>query len=210
MQKGPLDTFVYRIAYFVLGPTWRFFYRIRVVGVENFPLTGPVVVACNHRAMTDPFFLGSNAPRQIHYMAKVELWKFKPLAWAMERFGTFPVNRGEVDRTAIKKAIEILDDGEVLGLFPEGHCNKGPGLADLRAGVSLFSLREGVVTVPAIMRGTDLAFKHGIPHFPKIDIIFGPPIEMPGPDTPRAERANFVTDRVRETLENLLATPVER
>jgi cytidylate kinase len=210
MQKGPLDTFVYRMVYFVLGPTWRFFYRIRVVGVEHFPLTGPVVVACNHKAMTDPFFLGSNAPRQIHYMAKVELWKFKPLAWAMDKFGTFPVNRGEVDRAAIKKAIEILDQGEVLGLFPEGHCHKGPGLGELRAGISLFSMREGVLTVPAVMRGTELAFKHGFPHFPKIDIIFGPPIQMPGHDVPRTERATIVTDRVRETLEALLATPVDR
>ena len=148
MQKGPLDTLVYRMTYFVLRPTWRFFYRMRVLGVENFPLTGPVVVACNHRAMTDPFMLGINAPRQIHYMAKVELWKFKPLGWAMQSFGTFPVNRGEVDRAAIKKGLEILETEEVLGLFPEGHCNKEAGLGELRPGISLFSLREGVVTVP--------------------------------------------------------------
>ena len=210
MQKGPLDTFVYRVAYFILGPLWRFFYRIKVVGVEHFPLQGPVVVACNHRAMTDPFFLGSNAPRQIHYMAKMELFKFKPLAWAMRQFGTFPVNRGEVDRASIKAGIQILDAGEVLGLFPEGHCQKAEGLGDIRAGISLFSLRDSVVTIPAIMRGTDRAFKGGIPRFPKIDIIFGAPLEMPGPDTPRSDRARLVTEHVRQALTALLATPVER
>ncbi len=210
LQKGPLDTFLYRMIYAVLGPTWRFFYRMRVVGVENFPLAGPVIVACNHKAMTDPFFLGINAPRQIHYMAKVELWKFKPLAWAMERFGTFPVSRGEVDRAAIKKAIEILDAEGVLGLFPEGHCHKGPGLGELRPGISLFSLREGVVTVPAVLRGTDLCFKHGYPHFPKVDLLFGPPIVMPGPEVSRADKARIVTERVQAALETLLATPVER
>lgn len=210
MYKGPSDTLLYRMIYSVLGPLWRFFYRMRVVGAEHFPLTGPVVVACNHRAMTDPFFLGINAPRQIHYMAKSELWKFKPLGWAMDWFGTFPVNRGEVDRGAIKKAIEILDNKAVLGLFPEGHCHKGEGLAELRAGIGLFSLRDGVVTVPAIMRGTDLAFKHGFPHFPKIDLIFGKPIEMPGPDIPKPDRARVVTERVQEALETLLATPIAR
>ncbi len=210
MQKGPLDTFLYRMTYFVLRPLWRFFYRIRVVGVEHFPLTGPVVVACNHRAMTDPFFLGINVPRQIHYMAKVELWKFRPLAWAMERFGTFPVNRGEADRTAIKKGIEILDRGEVLGLFPEGRCHKGSGLGELRAGISLFSMRNGVVTVPAVMHGTDLAFKHGIPHFPKIQVVLGAPIEMPGPEVPKTERTKVVTLRVREALETLLSQPVNK
>jgi len=208
LQKGPLDTLVYRMAYFTLGPTWRFFYRIRVVGMEHFPLTGPVVIACNHRAMTDPFFLGSNTPRQVHYMAKAELWKFKPLGWAVEKFGSFPVSRGEADRSSIKRGVEILHQGEALGLFPEGHVNKGQGLQPLKSGVSLFSLREGVVTIPAIMRGTDLAFKHGLPHFPKIDILVGPPIEMPGPEIPRTDRAQVVTERVRQALETLLATPV--
>jgi len=210
MQKGPLDTLVYRMAYFVLRPTWRFFYRMKVVGAENFPSAGPVVVACTHKAMTDPFMLGINLTRQVHYMAKVELWKFKPLAWAMEQFGTFPVSRGEADRTAIKRGLEILEQNEVLGLFPEGHCHKGEGLGPLHSGISLFSLREGVVTIPAVMRGTEKAFKHGIPHFPKIDIVVGTPIEMPGPEVPRTDRGRVVTERVRETLEALLATPVER
>jgi len=210
MQRGPLDTLVYRMAYFTLGPLWRFCYRIKVKGVENFPLRGPVVVACNHKAMTDPFFLGSNMPRMIHYMAKSELWKFRILAWAMERFGTFSVNRGEVDRDAVRKGLEILEAGEVLGVFPEGHVNTGEGLAELRGGVSLFSLREGVVTIPAVMRGTDLAFKHGIPHFPKIDILVGPPLEMPGPEVTRSERGRIVTESVRGALETLLATPVDR
>jgi cytidylate kinase len=210
IQKGPMDTLLYRMTYSVLRPLWRSVYRMRVVGVENFPLTGPVVIACNHKAMTDPFLLGINLARQVHYMAKVELWKFKPLGWAMEQFGTFPISRGEADRTSIKRGLEILERGEVLGLFPEGHCHKGEGLAPLRSGISLFSMREGVVTVPAIMRGTNRAFKHGIPHFPKIDVVIGKPIEMPGPEVPRTERGRVVTERVRETLEMLLATPVER
>jgi 1-acyl-sn-glycerol-3-phosphate acyltransferase len=210
IQKGPLDTLVYRMTYFVLSLLWKPCYRMRAIGVENVPLTGPVVVACNHKAMTDPFMLGINLPRQLHYMAKAELWKYRPLAWVMEKFGTFPVSRGEADRSAIKKGFEILEQGEILGLFPEGHCNKGEGLAPLRGGISLFSLREGVVTVPAILRGTEKAFKHGIPHFPKVDIVVGKPIVMPGPEIPRTERGRVVTERVREALETLLATPVDR
>jgi cytidylate kinase len=210
MQKGPLDTMLYRITYSILRILWRSCYRMRAVGVENVPLAGPVVVACNHKSMTDPFMLGINLPRQLHYMAKAELWKFKPLGWAMDKFGTFPVSRGEADRSSIKKGFEILEQGEILGLFPEGHCNKGEGLGPLRGGISLFSLREGVVTVPAIVRGTEKAFRHGIPHFPKIDIVVGKPIAMPGPEVPRTERGRVVTERVREALETLLATPVDR
>ena len=117
---------------------------------------------------------------------------------------------------ALDKPVDIvgilsnLDAGEVLGLFPEGHCNRGEGLLPLRAGISLFSLRKGVVTIPAVMRGTDIAFKHGIPHFPKIDILYGPPIEMPGSEVPRSERAQLVTKLVEDALKRLLATPVDR
>jgi cytidylate kinase len=209
MVKGPLDTIVYRITHVVLGPIWRFVYRMRVQGVEHFPLTGPVVVVCNHRAMTDPFFLGINGPRQIHYMAKVELWKFKPLAWAMEAYGTFPVVRGGADRAAIKRATEILDAGAVLGLFPEGHVYRGSELGPLRPGISLFSMRDGVVTIPAVLKGTDRVIRHGLPRLPRVELVFGPPLDLPGTEVPKSERGRIVTERVTKALNTLLATPAE-
>ena len=110
----------------------------------------------------------------------------------------------------MRKGLEILEAGEVLGLFPEGHVNKGEGLAPLRGGVSLFSLREGVVTIPAVMRGTDLAFKHGFPHFPKIDILVGPPLEMPGPEVPDPKGGGWSRSACERRSRPCLATPVER
>lgn len=210
MIKGPLDTLFYRTTHVVLGPLWRCMYRMKVRGVEHFPLTGPVLVVCNHRAMTDPFFLGINVPRQIHYMAKYELWKFKPLGWAMEGFGTFPVVRGEPDRSAVKRAVEILAEGGVLGLFPEGGVRSGSQLAPIRSGVSLFSMREGVITVPAALRGTDRAFRHGIPRLPHVELVFGPHIELPDARLPRSERGRIITERVTEAVNALLVTPAEK
>jgi cytidylate kinase len=210
MRRGPRDTALYHATHVVLGPLWRFVYRMKVKGVEHVPLTGPVILACNHRAMTDPFFMGINVPRQIHYMAKSELWKFRFLGWAMEAFGTFPVNRGEADRAAIKAGMEILDAGAVLGLFPEGHVNKNEGLGPLRSGISLFSLREGVVTVPAVLRGTNRAFRRGIPRFPRVELVIGPPLEMPSPQVPRSERGRLVTELVAEALNTLLATSADK
>jgi cytidylate kinase len=210
MVKEPLDTMLYRFTHVVLGPLWRSLYRMRVQGAEYFPLTGPVVVVCNHRAMTDPFFLGINVFRQIHYMAKHELWKFKPLGWAMEGYGAFPVVRGEPDRSAVKKAVEILADGGVLGLFPEGGVRSGSQLAAIRSGVSLFAMREGVITVPAALRGTDRAFRHGIPRLPRVELVFGPPIELPDAGLPRSERGRIITERVTEAVNALLVTPADK
>jgi cytidylate kinase len=210
MIKGPMDTLLYRMTHVVLGPLWRCLYRMRVRGAEHFPLTGPVLVVCNHRAMTDPFFLGINVPRQIHYMAKYELWKFKPLGWAMEGYGTFPVVRGEPDRSAVKRAVDILAEGGVLGLFPEGGVRSGSQLAPIRSGVSLFSMREGVVTVPAALRGTDRAFRHGVPRLPRVELVLGPPIELPDARLPRSERGRIITERVTEAVNALLETPAAK
>jgi cytidylate kinase len=210
MYKSPLDTRMYRITHRLLGPIWRLVYRMKVRGMEHFPLTGPVVVVCNHRAMTDPFFLGINAPRQIHYMAKKELWKVGILRWAMEAYGTFPVDRGEADRSAIKRGIEILEQGAVLGLFPEGHVQRQARLGPMRSGVSLFATREGVVTIPAVLRGTDRVIRHGIPRFPRIELVVGPPLVLPGPELPRSERGRQITELVAATLNGLLETAAEK
>ncbi len=210
MVRGPMDTLFYRMTHVVLGPFWRFVYRMRVRGAEHFPLTGPVLVVCNHRAMTDPFFLGINVPRQIHYMAKHELWKFKPLAWAMEGFGTFPVVRGEADRSAVQRGVDILAAGGVLGLFPEGGVRTGSHLAPIRSGVSLFSMREDVVTVPAALRGTERAFRHGVPRLPRVELVFGPPIERPDSRLSRSERGRIISERVTEAVNALLTTPPEQ
>jgi 1-acyl-sn-glycerol-3-phosphate acyltransferase len=127
----------------------------------------------------------------------------------MDAYGTFPVVRGEPDRTSIKRGIEILEAGAVLGLFPEGHVTREARLGPLRAGISLFSMRPGVVTVPAVLRGTDKVIRHGLPRLPRVDLVFGPPIEMPGAELPRSERARVVTERVAAALNQLLTLGVE-
>ena len=95
---------------------------------------------------------------------------------------------------------------------PRGSLQQGGGPGCLCARASACSrCARGWSPYRPIMRGTELAFKHGIPHFPKIDIVIGAPIEMPGPEVPRSPKeARVVTERVREALEALLATPVER
>jgi cytidylate kinase len=203
--KGPFDTRLYRATHVVLGPVWRLAYRMEVSGVEYFPRGGPVLLVCNHRGMTDPFFIGINAPRQIHYMAKVELWKFKPLGWAMNAYGTFPVVRGEADRTAIKRGVEILESGAVLGLFPEGGVRQGDQLASIRAGIGLFALRQGVVTIPAALWGTDRVVRKGLPRLPQVRLAFGAPLELPEPGLPKSERTRIVADRATEAINKLLA-----
>jgi 1-acyl-sn-glycerol-3-phosphate acyltransferase len=198
------------MAYTVVPPLCRLFYRMTVRGAENIPPSGPVVVACNHRSNLDPFFLGSSLPRMVHFMAKSELWSFRPLGWVLDRLGTFPVRRGEADRQAVKQALTLLSEGAMVGLFPEGHRQRERLLGEIRPGVSLFSLREGIITIPAVLHGTDRIVKGHVPRLPRVVVTVGRPVEMPGDDIPRSERAAIAAKRLTDALRELLEDFSER
>ena len=209
MVRSPLDTFLYRVAYWLIPPLWRRIFRMRISGREHFPLSGPVVLASNHRSNLDPFFLGVSSPRQIHFMAKSELWRFKPLGRVIERMGSFPIARGEGDRQAVRRALEVLEQGAVLGIFPEGHRQREGELGDIHPGVALFSLREGVVTLPVVMEGTDRVLRGHILRFPRVRVKFGQPLDLPGIDLPRAQRALATSEHLSGTFRSLVGTPGE-
>ena len=118
MVRGPLDRWLYRFAYSFIPPVWRLLFRMKIHGAHNIPRTGAVLLVSNHRSNLDPFFVGVSFPRQIHFMAKAELWKVKPLGRLIDLLGTFPGNRGEADRHAGKRALDTLAAGAVVGMFP--------------------------------------------------------------------------------------------
>jgi cytidylate kinase len=203
LVRGPLDTLLYRFAYSFIPTLLKLLFRMRIEGAENIPAVGPVVIASNHRSNLDPFFLGVSSPRQIHFMAKAELWKVSVLGRLISAAGSFPVSRGSADRQAVRNALSILDQGAVLGLFPEGHRHRDGKLGAINPGVTLFSLREGVVTIPVVMEGIERVVRNGVPRFPRVRVTFGVPLEMPGSDMHRAQRADAAGSRLAEALGTL-------
>ena len=139
-----------------IPPLFGLLFRMEIHGVENVPAAGPVVVACNHRSNLDPFFLGAALPRQIHFMAKAELWKFKPLGWLVGNAGHVPGAPRQADREAVRQALEVLDRRRGAGSLPRGTpaAREQTWATSARAS-ALFSLREGVVTIPVVLRNTD-------------------------------------------------------
>lgn len=210
MVRSPRDTWLWRFAYGFLPPLWRLAFRMTIRGREHFPLSGPVLLASNHRSNLDPFFLGVAAPRQIHFMAKAELWKVKLLGKAIDALGAFPVNRGEADRAAVRRALELLDAGAVVGLFPEGHRQRGGGLGLINPGVSLFALREGVPTIPVVIQGSERIVAGKRIRFPRVSVTFGPPLALPDTGTSRAERAQAVSERLAAAFTALLVAEQEQ
>ncbi|GAB4242053.1 MAG: lysophospholipid acyltransferase family protein [Thermoleophilia bacterium] len=204
MLKGPLDTPLYRFLHLWVPAVLRFVFRIRVFGVENVPREGAVLLAANHRSNLDPIFIGAMAPRQVHFMAKSELWSFAPFGRFLELLGAFPVQRGHPDRPAVRRALDMLDRGAVVGMFPEGHRQKDGRLGEPQAGVGLFAGKEGVTTVPVAIAGTERIMRGGVPRLPRIEIRFGAPVDAQVAGVKKSVRHEVISRRIMQSLRRLL------
>lgn len=115
---------VHRLAKIFVAPILSIFYKIRVIGSENVPTCGRVILCSNHISGMDPILLTMALKRQIFFMAKEELFKNKFLSKLIRSFGAFPIKRGIRDTFAIKSAQKILNEGKILGIFIEGTRSK--------------------------------------------------------------------------------------
>jgi len=121
-------------------------------GVENVPAHGPAILMINHINFVDPFVVLHLLPRNIVPMAKVEVYNY-PLVGIFPRiYGVIPVQREELDRRAIKGALEVLKAGEIILVAPEAH--RGPQLRQGKEGVAYLATRANAPVVPVAIDGT--------------------------------------------------------
>lgn len=155
------------IAMIVFAP----FMPRKVIGRENIPAEGGFVLAMNHRSNLDVIAGGLSCPRQLHFMAKKELFKNRLLGWLFKKLNAFPLDRKGNDLKAIKTALSLLKSGEVLGIFPEGTRVRRGENVDAKAGVSMLALRARVPVVPGVIVGEYKLFH-------RVYVIFGKPVSL--------------------------------
>ena len=129
---------------------------ITVRGAENIPARGPVLLAINHRSYMDPPYLSMVTGRQLHLMAKEQLFTIPVFGPYIKAMGAFPVKRGAADRGAIRQAMDELKAGHVLGIFPEGTRADPGTLLPAERGFALIAKQTGIPIVPVALEGTDL------------------------------------------------------
>jgi 1-acyl-sn-glycerol-3-phosphate acyltransferase len=150
-------------------------FRPRVLGAWRVPASGPVILAVNHAHNIDGPMLMGTAPRPVHFLIKKEAF-VGPLDPFLRGIGQLKVDRTTVDRTAITQALGVLEDGGVLGIFPEGTRGEGD-FASLRAGLAYFAVRGGAPIVPVAVLGSTERRGRLISALPplrsRVDIVFG-------------------------------------
>lgn len=121
MKKNKMYGF--RFLRFVLAPIFKLYYNPTIIGKENIPKEGSILIVGNHKHLMDQCLAIISTKRVIHYMAKKEYFDGK-FAWFFKLAGCIPVDRSKKDENAKSSGLEVLRNGEVLGLFPEGTRNR--------------------------------------------------------------------------------------
>jgi 1-acyl-sn-glycerol-3-phosphate acyltransferase len=165
-------------ARFLVIPVLRVLIRLRIRGVSNVPASGGAIVICNHLGWFDPLLLIAASPRPILFMAKEEVLAIRGLSWIARRAGAFPVRRGRPDRTALRHAQARLDDGLLVGMYPEGTRSTTGGLTRPYDGASLIAVRSGVPIIPCAVIGSEVLPGSGVRSgrrlsYPRITVVFG-------------------------------------
>jgi 1-acyl-sn-glycerol-3-phosphate acyltransferase len=160
-----------------IGGIVRMIAPLRVYGSERVPRTGGIVLALNHFSWLDPPAFGAACPRNIRYMAKIELHRVPGLGAFVRSFGTFSVRRGESDREAVRLMRRCVQEGDVLGVFAEGTRQKSGVPGDVQPGAAMVGLQERVPIVPAAIHGSQF-WKPG--NFEPVSVAWGRPLSFDG------------------------------
>jgi 1-acyl-sn-glycerol-3-phosphate acyltransferase len=155
---------LFKLFFMILG-------RLEVIGQENIPATGPVIVAANHVSNWDPLVLGGALDRKVHFIAKEELFNAPLIGSLMRGWGMIRVKRGRGDREAIAKSLEVLGQDQMLGIFIEGSRNRenSEQMQPPQSGTAMLAVRSGAPVVPVALVNTKRLFQ-------KMQVIIGPPL----------------------------------
>jgi len=171
----------------VAGPLLRTVFRPWVVGLDNIPKTGGVILASNHLSFIDSIFLPLLIDRRIYFLAKSDYFTGKGFKnWATKHFllgtGMLPIDRsgGKASEASLNTGLQVVAQGNVLGIYPEGTRSPDGKMYRGRTGVARMILEGHVPVVPVAMVDTEKVMPIGskIPKVRRIGVIFGEPLDF--------------------------------
>ena len=184
-----------------------FYNRLEADGLENVPLEGGALIGSNHISLLDPPAVGCCIPRHCRFVAKDELFHQFFLSWYLPLVGVIPIKRGSGGNLMLDKAVEEIEKGEMIVMFPEGTRSRTGYPIRPRSGIIVLAARTGAPIIPARISGSYDCMPPGSP-FPlpgKIKVVFGKPIVyQPGEiDLENREQVQNETRRLMDTIMSL-------
>jgi 1-acyl-sn-glycerol-3-phosphate acyltransferase len=171
-------------------------FRVRVSGREHLNHHGPVIVAPVHRSNLDSPLVAALGERRMRALAKESLFGAPVLGWYVTALGAFPVRRGSADRESMQAARTLLDQGEMMIVFPEGTRQQGDEVATLFDGTGYLAAKSQALVVPVGIGGTGEAMPTGA-RFPRrtpVSVVVGPPLQPPAGRAPRSQLRAFTEE----------------
>ncbi len=167
----------------ILRPIFRILWRVRTTGLENVPGDGPVIVASNHQAFCDSLFVPLSMPRRVTFVAKAEYFQSWKTNWLFRALGQIPMNRegGDAAKRSLGEALELLQNGGCVGIYPEGTRPPDRRLHRGRTGVARLALAARCPVVPVGIKGTREIQPIGarlMRPFRSVEIAVGEPLDF--------------------------------
>jgi 1-acyl-sn-glycerol-3-phosphate acyltransferase len=201
------------ISRFFVAPVARGIFRPQLIGRENVPKSGPVIIASNHLSFIDSFVITLVAPREVSFLAKSSYFTGKGLrGWLSKAFfsgvGAIPVVRGagQAAQDALQSGLEVLENGKAFSLYPEGTRSLDGRIYKGRTGVAWLALTSGAPVIPVALTGTENLQPVGSNrlHLAKVTVQFGEPLDLSphgSADSGRARRA--ATDEIMAAIQKM-------
>ncbi len=173
--------------YIFMGPLLSLLGRPKTVGLEHVPASGAVILASNHLAVADSFYLPLVVRRRITFLAKAEYFTGKGIKgwftrWFYTVAGQVPIDRTNADaaQNALETAERILKEGKLLGMYPEGTRSPDGRLYKGKTGLARLALHTGVPVIPVAMVGTNVVNPPGTSmwRFGRVEVRFGKPMDF--------------------------------
>lgn len=192
----------------------RVIFGLRIKGQENLPAEGGFILVANHLHNLDPVFILTSCTRPVYFMAKQELFVPWGIRHILHWVGAFPVNRGKMDRSAIKQGQHVLQEGIGLGIYPEGTRSLSRKIDRVLPGAGLFATGGDYPIVPCAISGSErLPFNgaKGRGDLPKRDpghkgvqVRFGEPFRLPDEIDGKKVNAKVATDYMMSKVAEML------
>lgn len=179
-KHGKAYSILFRLIQLLLMFLFNLLYRVEKIDFDKIPRKGKLILCSNHMSYIDPVIIGAYIPRYIYFMAKKELYNNRFLSSLVSFLNAFPVNRRTLDRRTISISFNVLKDGNMLGLFPEGTRSTDGILRKGKKGMGFIAAYSKTSIIPIAISGANKIVQK--PHkrifFPKIKLIAGEVIDV--------------------------------